>query len=102
MTTLTVRKTGILALALALTLSLSGVYFSNVAAQGAKSQLLQSFQELFERSEKEKKGLNIYVRGQAIGAVFVRLIGAEAIEVRNQTYGRIIIRLDSIDAVAIN
>lgn len=96
------RKIGPFALALAVILSASGVYFSNVSAQGAKSQMLQSFQELFDRSEKEKKGLNIYVRGQTIGAIFVKLIGTDAIEVRNQTYGRIIIRLDSIDAVAIN
>ncbi len=97
----TSRKIALAGLALAAVLSASGVYFSNAAAQG-KSQILQSYQELFDRSEKEKKGLNIYVRGQTIGAVFVKLIGAEAIEVRNQTYGRIIIRLDSIDAVAMN
>ena len=72
-----------------------------VAAQDAKS-LSQAYQELFERSAKEKKGLNIYVRGQTIGAVFVKMIGSDAIEVRNQSYGRIVIRLDSIDAVAIN
>lgn len=101
MANVTLRKLALLALALALMLSASGVYFSSVSAQ-AKSQILQSYQELFERSEKEKKGLNIYVKGQTIGAVFVKLIGTEAIEVRNQTYGRIIIRLDSIDAVAIN
>ena len=97
----TLRKFGLAALALAAILAASSLYFSTVSAQG-KSQILQSFQELFDRSEKEKKGLNLYVRGQTIGAVFVKLIGTEAIEVRNQTYGRIIIRLDSIDAVAIN
>ena len=82
-------------------LTLAGVHVPRVAAQDAKS-LSQAYQELFERSAKEKKGLNIYVRGQTIGAVFVRMIGNDAIEVRNQTYGRIVIRLDSIDAVAIN
>ena len=34
--------------------------------------------------------------------VVVRVIGADAVEVRNQTFSRIIIRLDSIDALAIN
>ena len=68
----------------------------------AQSQLMQNYQELFERSLKEKKGLNFYVKGQTIPGVVVKVIGNEAVEVRNQTYGRIIIRVDSIDAVAIN
>jgi len=95
-------KRGMVALAIVLALLVSGVYFSSGAAQDGKSQILQSYQELFDRSLKEKKGLNFYVRGQTIGAVFVKMIGSDAIEVRNQTYSRIIIRLDSIDAVAIN
>jgi hypothetical protein len=82
-------------------LTLPSVHVPRVAAQDAKS-LSQAYQELFERSAKEKKGLNIYVRGQTIAAVFVKMIGNDAIEVRNQTYGRIVIRVESIDAVAIN
>jgi len=67
----------------------------------AQTPAAQNFRELFDRSEKENKGLMFYVRGQTIPGVVVK-IGAETVEVRNQTYGRIIIRLDSIDAVAIN
>jgi hypothetical protein len=95
-------KRGLIALLVAVTIACSGLYLSSVAAQDGKSSLLQSYQELFDKSLKEKKGLNFYVKGQTIGAVFVKMIGNDAIEVRNQTYGRIIIRLDSIDAVAIN
>jgi hypothetical protein len=32
----------------------------------------------------------------------VKIVGADAVEVRNQTFGRIIIKLESIDALAIN
>jgi hypothetical protein len=92
------NKRGFIALMVAVIIVGSGFYFSKVRAQDGKSP----YQELFDRSLKEKKGLNFYVSGQTIGAVFVKLIGTEAIEVRNQTYSRIIIRLDSIDAVAIN
>ena len=101
MKTSTPRKGGLTALALALALLASGYDISSVSAQDAKS-LLQGYQELFDRSLKEKKGLNFYVKGQTIGAVFVKMVGSDAVEVRNQAYGRIIIRLDSIDAVAIN
>lgn len=62
----------------------------------------QAYQELFTASQKDKKGLMFYVRGQQIGGGVVRVIGNDAVEIRNQTYGRIIIRLDHIDAVAAN
>jgi hypothetical protein len=73
-----------------------------VGAAWAQSQVMQNFQELFERSQKEKKGLTFYVSGQTISGVVVKLIGTEAVEIRNQTCGRIIIRMERIDALAIN
>jgi len=73
----------------------------NVTAASAQSAAAQSLRELLDRSEKERKGLMFYVKGQTIPGIVVK-IGADTVEVRNQTYGRIIIRLDSIDAVAIN
>ena len=66
------------------------------------SGVLQAYQELFAASQKDKRGLMFYVRGQQIGGGVVRVIGSDAVEVRNQTHGRIIIRLDAIDAVAAN
>jgi hypothetical protein len=68
----------------------------------AQTQLAQNYRELLDRSEKEKKGLTFYIKGQTISGVVLRVIGADAVEVRNQTFSRIIIRLDSIDALAIN
>jgi len=70
-------------------------------AASAQSPAAQSFRELLDRSEKERKGLMFYVKGQTIPGIVIK-ISADTVEVRNQTYGRIIIRLDSIDAVAIN
>ncbi|HWH79398.1 MAG TPA: hypothetical protein VNT76_18590 [Candidatus Binatus sp.] len=78
----------------------AGGYF--IPATVAQNQPTLSYQELLDRSEKEKKGLMFYVKGQTIAGVFVKRIGSEAIEIRNQAYGRLIIRIDSIDAVAMN
>ena len=83
---------------IACTLALNATIPALTAAQSSASQ---SFRELLDRSEKERKGLMFYIKGQSIPGVVVK-IGTETVEVRNQTYGRIIIRLDSIDAVAIN
>jgi hypothetical protein len=64
--------------------------------------VVQAYQELFAASQKEKRGLTFHVRGQTIGGAVVRVIGNEAVEIRNQQFGRIIIRLESVDAVAMN
>jgi len=71
----------------------AGLAYAGEAAQG--------WQELFAASQKDKKGLMFYVKGQTIAGVVMK-VGGDAVEVRNQTYGRIVIKLDSIDAVAIN
>jgi hypothetical protein len=77
-----------------------GINFYHAIAS-AQTQLAQNYRELLDRSEKEKKGLTFYVKGQTISGVVVK-IGSDAVEVRNQTFSRIVIRLDSIDALAIN
>jgi hypothetical protein len=80
---------------------LSGLILGNPVAI-AQSQTSQVFRELLERSEKEKKGLTFFVRGQTISGIVVKMLGSDAVEVRNQTYSRMIIKLESIDALAIN
>ena len=81
-------------LAIALTLS-------NLSIASAQPQLSPNFRELLDRSEKERKSLLLYAKGQKITGIVVK-VGTDTVEVRNRTYGRIIIRLDSIDALAHN
>lgn len=81
---------------------LSTVIVATISIASAQSQSAQAFRELIERSEKDKKGITFYVRGQTISGIVVKINGNEAVEVRNQTFSRVIIKLDSIDALAIN
>jgi hypothetical protein len=74
----------------------------SASSYAQSSQVVQAWQELFALSQKEKKGLTFYVKGQNIGGAVTKVMGNDAVEVRNQTYGRIIIRMDQIDAVAAN
>ena len=67
-----------------------------------RAEVVQAYQELFTASQKEKRGLTFHVNGQSIPGVVTRVIGSEAVEVRNQSHGRIVIRIDRIDAVAAN
>ena len=70
------------------------------SAQSVSAGVLQAYKSMLETSMKEKRGLMFYVRGQQIGGGVVRMIGDDAVEVRNQTYGRIVIRLDQVEAIA--
>ena len=85
------------AVALLLALSSAAVF-----SQTGPAKPTQAFQELFDYSQKEKKGLTFFVQGQTIPGVVTKMVGDDAIEVRNQTSSRIIIRLDRIDAVVAN
>jgi hypothetical protein len=57
------------------------------------------FRSILEASQNEKKGLMLYVKGQAIPGMVVK-IEAEHVEMRSREYGRIVVKLDSIDAAA--
>jgi hypothetical protein len=61
----------------------------------------EAMREVLEESLKSKKGLMLYVKGQAIPGVVMK-ISAEVVELRSQEYSRIVARLDSIDAVALS
>jgi hypothetical protein len=60
------------------------------------------FKDLFELSQKEKKGLMFYLSGQTVGGLVTKIISDDLIEIRNREYDRILIRVASIDAVAIS
>ena len=60
-----------------------------------------SMREVFEASQKDKKGLMLYVKGQAIPGVVVNLTG-EFVELKSREYSRIVVRIESIDAVALS
>jgi hypothetical protein len=91
----------LLAITLICTLrAVSAVKASPASLQGGTA--VQAYQELIEQSQKEKKGLTFFIKGQTVAGFVTKMIGSEAVEVRNQTYSRVIIRLDQVDAVAIN
>lgn len=60
-----------------------------------------AMREILESSQNEKKGIMLYVKGQSIGGVVVK-VTAEIAELRSREYSRIVVRIDSIDAAAIS
>jgi hypothetical protein len=96
----TLRKL-VVSIAMLVSLVSAGASYAQTPA-ATPGPVLSAYQELFSLSQKEKRGLMFYVRGQSIGGAVTKVIGSDAVEIRNQQYGRIVIRIDQIDAVAIN
>jgi hypothetical protein len=69
---------------------------AGVPAIGKETDMLKS---LLEASQNEKKGVTLYVKGQAIPGVVLKVDG-DAVEMRSREYSRIVVRLDAIDAAA--
>ena len=76
-----------------------------LAAAAAATPLIgkdsDMFQELLEASMKDKKGVMVYLEGQAIPGVVVK-IGGDSIEMRSREYSRIVVKLEAIEAVALS
>lgn len=55
---------------------------------------------MFEQSQKEKKGLTVFLPGHTVAIVVTAIHGADTVEGRNQEYQRVVIRVDEILALA--
>ena len=80
--------------------------FTVVAATLAANSILQgkendTMRELLEASQNEKKGIMLYVKGQSIGGIVVKVAG-DTVELRSREYSRIVVRIDAIDAAAMS
>ena len=51
-------------------------------------------------AQQDKRGITLYVGGQAIVGAVTHVEPGQWVELRNQQWGRIIVRLDRIDGLA--
>lgn len=63
---------------------------------------LELFKELIERSQNEKRGLTVYVKGNQIVGVVTEIINEQAIEMRSQQFHKAVVAPDTVDAMAVN
>ncbi len=54
---------------------------------------------ILEASQNEKKGVTLYVKGQSIPGIVLK-VEADLVELRSREYSRIVVRIDSIDGAA--
>lgn len=80
-------------------MSLFGMAADTAPPQDATPMTVQQkWQELFDWSKSEKRGVTVVVGGQQIPGVILE-VGADYIEMRSQQYGAIVVKLDEIKAV---
>lgn len=69
------------------------------ADAAAPPKIDTSFQQMFDLSKSQNKGLVLFVQGQSIAGLVVAY-SDEAVELRSQQYERIVVRVDRIDGLA--
>ena len=75
---------------------LAGSVAAGVPVFGKETNM---FRSILEASQNEKKGVTLYVKGQAIPGVVLKVDG-DTVEMRSREYSRIVVRIDAIDAAA--
>jgi hypothetical protein len=82
---------------LAFCLLLAGPLSHAASAAGMDPAVMTA---MFEQSQKEKKGLTVFLPGHTLAIVVTAVHGTESVEGRNQEYQRVVIRVDQILALA--
>lgn len=83
--------------AVALTLAIGAV-----SAAGAETgaDAARGIEQALAAAQQDKRGITVYVAGQAIGGAVTRIESGQWVEMKNQTAAKIIVRLDRIDGIA--
>ncbi|MEO5923652.1 MAG: hypothetical protein ABIR70_07485 [Bryobacteraceae bacterium] len=77
-------------------ITLAAALAAGVAVDGKDLPMLKS---LLEASKNDKKGVTLWVKGQAIGGQVTNMDG-EFVELRSREYSRIVVKWDAIDGAA--
>jgi opacity protein-like surface antigen len=79
---------------------LAGAAMTASAADPVKAESSKALEEAFNAALASKRGVTLYVNGQAIGGAITRVEPGKYVELRNQEFSRIVVRWDSIDGIA--
>ena len=77
---------------------LTGALAAGLPLSGKENDAMK---DLLEASQNDKKGITLYVKGQSLGGVVVKIAG-DVVELRNREFSRIVVRIEAIDAAAMN
>ncbi len=72
-----------------------------VASTAGAVDAARGIEQTLTAAQQDKRGITLYVAGQAIGGAVTRIEPGQWVELKNQTASKIIVRLDRIDAIAV-
>ena len=70
------------------------------AAIASAATAPQGIEQALNDALQDKRGITVYVSGQAIAGAVTRVEPGQWVEMKNQTSGKIIVRVDRIDGIA--
>ncbi len=70
------------------------------AGSAAAADVPRGIEQALSSAQQDKRGITLYVAGQAVSGAVTRIEAGQWVEMRNQQFGRIVVRLDRIDGVA--
>ncbi|RZL33029.1 MAG: hypothetical protein EOP35_18845 [Rubrivivax sp.] len=79
---------------------LAALVISLASGAACAVDALQGIEQALNAALQDKRGITLYVAGQAIAGAVTRIEPGRWVELRNQQYGRMIVRLDRIDGIA--
>lgn len=80
--------------------TLAAIALTLAAGAAGAADAAHGIEQALTAAQQDKRGITLYVNGQAIGGAVTRVEPGQWVELKNQTAGRIIVRLDRIDAIA--
>ncbi|MFT3953767.1 MAG: hypothetical protein QM722_05045 [Piscinibacter sp.] len=69
------------------------------SATGA-ADAARGIEQVLAAAAQDKRGVTLYVAGQAVSGAVVRIEPGLWVELRSQQFGRIVVRLDRVDGIA--
>jgi len=65
------------------------------------ADLPQGLEDAINAAMASKRGVTLYVNGQAIGGAITKVQPGQYVELRNQEFGKIVVRWERIDGIAL-
>jgi hypothetical protein len=70
------------------------------AGAASPADASHGIEQALSAAQQDKRGITVYVSGQAIGGAVTRIEPGQWVELKNQTFSKIIVRIDRIDGIA--
>ncbi|MEO6281383.1 hypothetical protein [Roseateles sp.] len=79
---------------------LAALTLSLAAGAASATDATRGIEQGLAAAQQDKRGVTLYVAGQAIGGAVTRIEPGLWVELKSQAFGKIIVRLDRIDGIA--